>query len=269
MTKNIKFKSKKLSLNKRLEIEEKIDNALCFLEKGDFDYCKKVLNKLGRKYKDNVDINFAKGAYCTKQDDYDNALLFFKKTVFLDPKYSEAYFNIAIIYKNNIDIKNMIINLRKVIEIGSDDEYVLDTAKELLFGFEENIMKESNISLDDYLEANELFDKAFKIMQNRQWEEAIPLFEKAVEINSFSPQTYGNLGLCYGCLGKNKQALLYLDKSLEQDPNYEVAAVNRTIINALGENEKLSDKELKAVDYYKDYGSGDKSYIEEHRTFHR
>jgi lipoprotein NlpI len=83
-------------------------------------------------------------------------------------------------------------------------------------------------------------------------------------INKRHPQSYGNLGLCYAQLGRKADALAALDKALEIDPKYELATVNRAVIESLHEGEKLQQKGFApmSVDYYKDYSAKKKSFIQ-------
>jgi len=66
-------------------------------------------------------------------------------------------------------------------------------------------------------------------------------------------QSYGNLGICYACLGEKESALSYFDKALEIDPNYQLAASNRLLVEKLEKDEKLTLPEIKSVNYYVDY----------------
>lgn len=81
-------------------------------------------------------------------------------------------------------------------------------------------------------------------------------------INANHPQSYGNMGICYGQLGQKALALEAFDKTLELDPDYEPALVNRAIVETLQEGEKLPSGEVASVEYYKEYPLRKKSYIQ-------
>ncbi len=64
-------------------------------------------------------------------------------------------------------------------------------------------------------------------------------------------------------MGEKEKALECLDKSLELDPEYEVAAVNKVTIEKMEDGERLEGK-IGSVNYYRDYKTkGIKSYIAE------
>jgi hypothetical protein len=64
-------------------------------------------------------------------------------------------------------------------------------------------------------------------------------------------------------MGEKGKVLECLDKALQLDPEYEIAAVNRLGIERMREGERLEGK-MGSVDYYRDYkAKGKKSYIAE------
>jgi tetratricopeptide (TPR) repeat protein len=92
---------------------------------------------------------------------------------------------------------------------------------------------------------------------------AIDLFRRVLSTDPKHVQSWGNLGLAYAGIGERGKALECLDKALELDPEYEIAAVNRIGIEKMREGERLEGK-IDSVDYYRDYKvRGKKSYIAE------
>jgi tetratricopeptide (TPR) repeat protein len=131
-------------------------------------------------------------------------------------------------------------------------------------------MKSDGFSLDTYLNNSDRFDKAFAALQNREFISAISLFKRVLATDPKHVQSWGNLGLAYAGVGEKGKALECLDRALELDPEYEVAAVNRIAIEKLSEGERL-EGEIDSVNYYRDYkGKGKRSYISETiRSFFR
>ena len=70
------------------------------------------------------------------------------------------------------------------------------------------------------------------------------------------------MGICYGQLGQKALALRSFDTALELDPQYEPAIVNRAVVAALQEGEKLPQGKVETIEYYKEYARNKKSYIE-------
>ncbi|MEK6777897.1 MAG: tetratricopeptide repeat protein [bacterium] len=59
---------------------------------------------------------------------------------------------------------------------------------------------------------------------------------------------YGNLGLAYAGLGEKARALECLNKALEIDPDYEVAIVNKALVERLDQGERIEGN-IESVDY--------------------
>jgi tetratricopeptide (TPR) repeat protein len=92
---------------------------------------------------------------------------------------------------------------------------------------------------------------------------AIDLFRRVLSTDPKHVQSWGNLGLAYASIGERGKALECLDKALEFDPEYEIAAVNRIGVEKMREGERLESK-MDSVDYYRDYKvKGKKLYITE------
>lgn len=85
-------------------------------------------------------------------------------------------------------------------------------------------------------------------MNNNKWEHAISLFQQCIQYCQRHPQSYGNMGICYGKLGQKALALKALDMALELDPNYEPAIVNRAFAETLKEGEKFSPNKVETVE---------------------
>ncbi|NWF93461.1 MAG: tetratricopeptide repeat protein [Syntrophaceae bacterium] len=100
-------------------------------------------------------------------------------------------------------------------------------------------------------------------MERREFTSAVNLFKRVLETDPRHVQSWGNLGLAYASMGERGKALECLDRALELDPEYEVAAGNRVAIERLREGERLGG-EIDSVNYYRDYkAKGKKSYIAE------
>jgi tetratricopeptide (TPR) repeat protein len=160
------------------------------------------------------------------------------------------------------DIAGVVRGFREVIRVGGREELVSE-AKSRLDNLERTVVKLNGFSLDTYLKNSDTFDKAFTALQNREFGSAISLFKRVLETDPKHVQSWGNLGLAYASIGEKGKALECLDKALELDPEYEIAAVNRIGIEKMGDGERL-EAEIDSVNYYRDYKvRGKKSYIAE------
>ena len=77
-----------------------------------------------------------------------------------------------------------------------------------------------------------------------------------------SPSQAVYLGICLARLGRKDEALKAFTLALEIDPDYEPAMVNMAIVEQLPEGEALTAREVRRIEYYKDYPLQNKSYIQ-------
>ena len=243
------------------EIESAVDNALALVEKGKVENGRQILEELIKKHPENHMVNYGMGVVHAFKEQFDEAIKFFTKATDIFPYFVEAHFNKALAYKHKLDLKNTIRSLQKAVEVGDDRDDVVQQAKFLIKDFEDQTLRTERITLEKYFEAQEIFEKAHSYAENEEWSKAITEFQKCLEIKPMHPQSYGNIGLCFAQLGQKANALAALDKALEIDSKYEVAIVNRSVIETLEEGEKLTQEKLMSVDYYKDYPLKKKSYI--------
>lgn len=154
----------------------------------------------------------------------------------------------------------MVRSFREVIAIGDPHDETVQKAKSILADFERHIMTTDNITLEQFLQAQRIFETAFSKMEKKEWQKAIGKFEECLMIHKQHTQSYGNIGICHAQLGRRSQALEALDKALEIDPEYEPAIFNRAMIESLDEGEKLEQDKILSIDYYKDHSLDPNSF---------
>lgn len=242
------------------EIDEECDRILSAVESGHLARGEKQMKELYQKYPDYHTVLYGMGVCYVLQDKFEEGIEYFKKAVHIFPYFTEAHFNMAMAYIKLGDIAGMVRGFREVIRVGGDKELVSE-AKHRLDDLEETVRKLNGLSLDAFVNNNETYGEAFSALQNRQFALAIDLFRRVLSTDPKHVQSWGNLGLAYAGIGERDKALECLDKALELDPEYEIAAVNRIGIEKMKVGERLEEK-IDSVDYYRDY-KGKKSYIAE------
>ena len=245
------------------EVEDTVDQALELIEQQRYQQAELLLTQLQPNHPRNHLVHYGFGTLAATQGDVDRAIQHFEQATQIFPYFVEAQFNKAVAYQKKLDIRKMIEAFRGVIAIGEPQDACVRQARETLAACERHIMSSEGISLDRYLEAQECFERGVACYTKQAWEEAIQWFSKSLAITPSHPQSYGNIGLCYGFLGHKTLALQAFDKALEFDPHYELAIVNRVIVERLSEGECLSPDDGQIVEYYKDYPMQDRSYVDE------
>jgi tetratricopeptide (TPR) repeat protein len=244
------------------EVKSNVDRALMLCEQGSFSEAHTILQKLLPAHPRNHHVYYGMGLYHALQENYDEALTYFDRATDIFPYFVEAYFNKGTAFRKKRDIKHMLDAYQTVIEIGDPQNETVKQAQDILRLFDKDLRENGNTTLDAYLKGMEIFERAFETMNDKKWEQAISLFQQCAVYCPRHPQSYGNMGICYGKLGQKALAIQALDMALSIDPNYEPAIVNRAIVESLKEGEKFSPDKVETIEYYKEYPGNRKSYIQ-------
>ena len=244
------------------ELERLCDEALEKLEGGDTLAPTSLGDMLISSFPGYYKINFLIGTILCVEEKIEEAIPYLKKSVELFPSFAQGYFNLGLAYQKNVMIREAVENFRIAVRITKGKGEVGEQAQECIDDLENMIRKFDGISLDLYLESQDYFNKGFEHLKEKRFEEAIALFQKALEINPTNVQSYGNLALAYAGLGRKALALENFDKAIELDPKYEPAILNRAIMEDM-EDGTPSVGRVREIEYYRDYGKGKKSYTKE------
>jgi tetratricopeptide (TPR) repeat protein len=244
------------------DVANEVDRALMLCEQGSFPEAYPILQKLLPEHSRNHQVYYGMGVYHALQGNYGEALNYLNRATEIFPYFVEAHFNKGTVFQKKLDIKNMLKAYQTVIEIGDPQDGTVKQAQDILQGFEQDLREHGNTTLDSYLKGQDVFEQAFEAMNNKKWEQAISLFQQCTRYCPRHPQSYGNMGICYGKLGQKALALQALDMALGLDPNYEPAIVNRAVVESLKEGEKFSPDKVETVEYYKEFSRNQKSYIQ-------
>jgi len=197
-------------------LEDLLNDALELIDKGRRAQAEALLEKADAVDPDYYLLHFARGTIRAKANGLDEAIACFDRTIAKFPYFMEAHFNKAMCCKKKLDIPNAIRSFREVLDTGDPGNENVLWARNFLARMERGIRSTDGIDLDTYLAAYDAFDAGIALMERLEWEKAIRCFEKCTRLNPRSPKGYGNIGLCLGKLGRNKEALAALDKAIEQ-----------------------------------------------------
>ncbi len=234
------------------EVSDECERILEHLDTGkDTASVKTDVERLYSQYPDNDEVNFLQGIYCIKENQFTDAISYFERSVQIFPYFSEAMYNLGGLYRKEVRIPESVDCFRRVLEIEEQNSDVSVCARRELDVLESIIKEHTGLTLNEYVESNLLFDRAFACLQDKKYEEAIPLFQKVLSVDPNHVQSYGNIALAHSALGKNKLALECLDKALLLDPGYGPALLNRRMIMQLSEGER-NRAMMSRVEYYKE-----------------
>jgi len=259
--KSLKQKSEKFIMAIDPEINEKVDQALAIAEKGNVQSGESIISALLNEHSHIDMVQYGMGVVCLMKKQYGKAITYFDKAIKINPYFVEAWFNKGAAHQKRLELGDTIKAYQKVIEFGNSSEHFVIHAKDFIRDLEKQIRKSSGLNMNDYLKLMDMFNDAYAAMERMEWKKALSGFKKVLSMYPQHTQSYGNMGICYGQLGKKQEALAALEKAIELDPKYEPAIINLKIISSLADGEKLPSAKFKSVDYYKDITKEKKSLI--------
>ena len=234
------------------EVEQAVDAALIQLEKGLTHQALSSLTNLLETYPQSYEVNYGIGTVHAVKGQPEKAIQWFDKAIAIYPYSVHAYYNRAMAYSQLLDLPNCIRSYQKVLILGDPREPAAQEARSFIAKVSASIWKEKHLSLDAFLEANELFNQAFALMEKNEWQAALDGFCASAAIDPTNAPSQGNIGLCLSYLGRRAEALAALDRALEINPDYEPARSNREVIEKLTEGTPLEGIDFKTIDYAKE-----------------
>lgn len=241
-------------------LDDECDKALGLIESGKLEQAEERMKDLLKRHPNYHTVQYGMGVCSIQRDNFEEAATYLRRAVEIFPYFTEAHFNLGMVCLKMVDVPGMIAAFREVMRVGGDEELVRE-ARKRIDSFEKHVREYNGISLDAYLKNKETFDQAFQKLERGEYETGIALFNKVLSVEPNHVQSWGNLGLAYAGLGQKARALDCLSKALKIDPAYEVALVNKAMVERLGEGERMEGS-IESVDYMCEYrAKNKKSYI--------
>ncbi|HMS65748.1 MAG TPA: tetratricopeptide repeat protein [Ignavibacteria bacterium] len=160
---------------------------------------------------DTLYANYNLGIIYSGKGDIENAVKYYESEILNNSGYVNTYYNLALIYDNKKDYSNAIKNYLKVIEIGP-------------------------------AYSSDYFNLAFAY-QNRGNPEDLPeakkYYEEVIKLDPLNSDSFNNLGVIYDKIGDIKNAIVSFSKAIEIKPDYLLALNNRALM--LAKNGDISE----------------------------
>ncbi len=181
------------------------------LNKGEYKEALKLFNQIVELYED-PEVYYNIGYIRAAQQRYDESIVAFRKAIYLDKKFADAYRALGEVYE----------------KIGQNEkaENMMQRAGEIYM--EKSMSKEAEIAFNEVLKLNPNTTNIYNSLgilyrRNREFSKAINAYEKALKIDSEDENILFNLGRACFEAGLLDQAMLYLQKVLKLQPDFEAA----------------------------------------------
>ena len=194
-----------------------------------------------KNYENNSLILFYIGASYSFNNDVENALLFFDKTLEINPQFPEVWYNKGVIFWYQGKSKEALEASDNAIRISPQYAEAWSNKGAYLgrLGKNEEAVEAFDIATKinpQYTDA--WLNKGITLGHLERNEEALEAFEKIIEINPEYLMAWYNKGVVLNRLGRNEEALEAYDKAIKINPQLSEAWFNKGgILSALGKNE--------------------------------
>lgn len=227
-----RFKEAYVSYQKAVERDDKHDNAILKLSQielilKNYDLAIEMVNKALRINPMNPVAYYLKGFIYLDVNDSATAVSSFQTAIEVDPNYYDAYIILGKVWANsNPEIAETYYD--QAIALQEDNIEAL---------YNKGVLYQDN---DRYLDCYPVYDKIISIdstayfayynkgyvllVSDSSYSEAIQQFERALVFYPYYHQAYYNIGLCYENMGELKLAEENYRKSLEINPQFDLAA---------------------------------------------
>lgn len=234
-----------------------------------------------------------KGMNYFKSEDYDEAIVYFKRAIRKDPNNDEAYFRIGQIYGKLNRLEEAAKYFKRVIELKpniAETYFILGSTygklkryQEAMENFKEGIrirpndamahdlLGRSYIDLGRRHEALEAFKEAIRLKPDfveayinlsktyvllGRYEEAVEASKDAIRIKPGSAEAHRTLGVIYSRFGKNEEAMGAFREALRIQPDFVPVYVSRGVaFLKMGQYERAIEDFNKAIDLKPDFVS--------------
>ncbi len=165
----------------------------------------------------------------------DEALEYYKKTIAIDPKYVDAYLNMAVIYKEKNQTSDAISTLQSGLKAVPKNQKLSSmlsslNSENVTLRYQNALKKHKDgkyaEAIKEYLSIIQISEPDADLYTNlgaayqasKMYNEAVNAYTKATTIDSKNSTAFYYLGTVYSAQGKNQDAIKAYQKALALDP---------------------------------------------------
>lgn len=199
------------------ELDDQYNEVIGFLEHGQFDKAKNLIDDLTMQYPTLSEPKFLMGSYLALVGKKQEAIPFLEEAAMINLT-PEVFYTLACTYAEIRMLRESMINLKKVIEFDHKDGDFSLKAKREIAKISSVIKQTTGLSFDNYIYNKTIFDEAFSKLTKGQYELAIEGFNRIIATEPNHVQSYGNLGIAFAAMGDCDKAIKHFDKAIRRCP---------------------------------------------------
>ena len=257
-------------------IEQNVRHAQYQIQQGDFAgairTCEPLLRELPSRSSQRVEVLALLGLAHGMSQNFERSYELFSEALTIDPTNAELWYNHGLACRFTTRVGQAVRSFEQAVKLSGNDagELARKFARELEVsrGDLQDAMLEQggSLTLDQFIEREELFMRAMKLMRLSEWQKAERLFRQIIDTGGCLPQYWGNLGVSLIMQMRYDDAEAALKRALEIDPTYPMARNNLEKLPEIRRSERPLGIELKDLSHQSDikqsltlYNKGDTS----------
>ncbi|HLG64832.1 MAG TPA: tetratricopeptide repeat protein [Ktedonosporobacter sp.] len=219
-----------------LRMYERVEYARQQMFMGDFvgciRTCEPLLAPLPKRSHERLEVLMLLGLAHGMLQQYQQSYDIFSEAIALEPTFAESWYNRGLACHYLARPGEAVQNFERAVELSKDEPG--EMARKFALQLEEGrrelqeamLAHGTDITFEQYLEREEWFTQALRLVKQEQWHEAEGLFRQLTEMGSRIPSYWGNLGVCLLMQLRYEEAEAALKQALAVDPDYSIARDN-------------------------------------------
>ena len=225
--------------------QEIIEELVSFYNKGQLELVIKKAQEITKSYPETFVVWNILGVAAARTQKLDQAVYAFQRATFINPDYSEGYYNMGNALKDQGKLEEAVVAYKNAISYKSDYPsafYNMGTAfkNQEKFGEAVKAFKKAIMLKPNYAEAHNNLGNVFQ--EQGSYKEAINSYKKAISIKQGYAKAYKNMANALGEQGQAAEAIKSFEKALSLEPNY--AEVHRQLSSLIKYKPKNPQMEL-------------------------
>ena len=232
-------------------LQSKLNEAIVFFSKNQFDEAIDILIKLIRDYPGYAPSYNLSGACYVALGEFEKGICFYQKAIKTDPNYAKAYYNLGCVFQDLSRINDAIECYKSSIKIDSNFAEAHNNLGTSLIdlGKTEDAIECFKKALEinpDYLEARYSLALQFQIQGSRN---SIEHFKKIIELKPDFADVFNRLGIIYYEFDQIENSIKAFKSAMEIKPNSSDAYNNLgNVLKNLGHYDEALEYSLKAIE---------------------
>ena len=184
---------------------------------------------------------FTAGQAAQKAEDWVTGTYLLRKAMAMNPDLPEGHFTLAMMLMEQNRFYDAHVELEKLDPDLAEPENrdYFRKGKAAFYMDVDDICNSRGIDRETFLESDRMFQGAYDLMIALDYDGAIELFERVMDIDPRYPSPLGNIGTIHSLRGDKEKARKALERALTIDPDYTLGMHNLEVIDRAGGNPGL------------------------------